>query len=276
MKKFIVALILITLLVLGYFYQKNATDTDTETQAFWNVANEESAENIDHGDWQELLEAYVVEAEWPGVNLFDYGEFEEDDLEVLESYLATMQAIDPRQYSGAEQQAYWINLYNALTVKLILDNYPLESITKLGSGLASFGPWDDPAAIVAGQTLSLNDIEHSILRPIWRDNRVHFAVNCASIGCPNLQTTAFTAANLNDLLEKGARDYMAHPRGMKFEGDSLILSKIFDWYGEDFGSNEQEVLSTLSTYAPRAVKDKLIDYQGRIKYEYDWSLNEVQ
>jgi len=274
MKKIIVFLVVITLLVLGYFYQQNAADV--ETQAFWNSADESNEETIDHSDWQDLLEAYVVEGDEPSINLFAYAEFEEDDRELLEDYLAEMQAVDPRQYSGAEQQAYWINVYNALTVKLILDNYPVESITKLGDTLASFGPWDDEMIIIAGQTLSLNDIEHSILRPIWRDSRVHFAVNCASIGCPDLQATAFTAANLNELLDKGATDYLAHPRGMLFDGDTLTLSKIFDWYGEDFGTNEQEVLRKLSAHAPQAVRNKLLNYQGSIKYEYDWSLNEVQ
>jgi len=272
-KYFFVVLVLITLVALGYFHKKNAADS--ELQAFWNSANESSDKTIDHSDWQEILETYIEEGDWPSINLFAYSDFEEDDMALLDSYLEDLQAIDPRQYAGNEQQAYWINLYNALTVKLILENYPVESITKLGDTLTSFGPWDDPAAVIAGKTLSLNDIEHRILRPIWQDSRVHFAVNCASIGCPNLQATAFTAANLNSLLDQGAVDYLAHPRGLRFENDTLVLSEIFDWYGEDFGSNNTEVLRKLSEHAPSALKEKLINHQGKIEYQYDWSLNEV-
>lgn len=271
MKKIIILIVLIGLIGAAYFYQKNQNHSDTE--AFWNSVNESNQNSIDHGDWQELLEAYVIEDE-TGINYFDYGEFEEDDNSLLQSYIASTSAIDPRQYNGNEQQAYWINLYNALTVKLILDNYPVESITKLGNNLTSFGPWDDTATSIAGQTLSLNDIEHRILRPVWGDARVHFAVNCASIGCPNLQATAYTGNNLNQMLDKGANEYLAHPRGMRFEGETLILSKIFDWYGEDFGANSKEVLSTLSVHAPATIKDKLINYDGKINYEYDWALNE--
>ena len=272
MKKIIIFLILVAFIGAAYFYQKNQKHNDTE--AFWRVANELNDTIIEHDDWQQLLEAYVIEDTDSGLNYLDYAEFEDDDKTLLENYISRMSDIDPRQYTGNEQQAYWINLYNALTVRLILDNYPVESITKLGKNLTSFGPWDDDATIVAGQTLSLNDIEHRILRPIWQDARVHFAVNCASIGCPNLQAIAFTASNLNQLLDKAATEYLAHPRGMRFEGETLILSEIFDWYGEDFGTTSKEVLSALSEYAPEATKDKLLNHDGPINYEYDWALNE--
>ena len=272
MKKIITLLILAAIIGSAYLYQKNKTQDGI--QAFWQSAIESNETTIDHSEWQEILDAYLVEDDQTGINYVAYAEFEDDDLQLLQDYIVSLSAIDPRQYSGNEQQAYWINLYNALTIKLILDNYPVESITKLGKNLTSFGPWDDSATRVAGQTLSLNDIEHNILRPIWRDARVHFAVNCASIGCPNLQSVAYSASNLNELLDKGAAEYLAHPRGMHFEGDTLVLSKIFDWYGEDFGTNEQEVLHTLSTYAPQTAKETLRTYAGPIEYEYDWSLNE--
>jgi len=272
MKKIITLLVIATVIGFAYFYQSNKTQS--EIQAFWQSANDSNEAIIDHSDWQEILDAYVVEDDQTGINYVAYAEFEDDDLQLLQDYIASLSAIDPRQYSGDEQQAYWINLYNALTIQLILDNYPVESITKLGKNLTSFGPWDDAATNVAGQTLSLNDIEHNILRPVWRDARVHFAVNCASIGCPNLQSIAYSSSNLDALLDKGAEEYLAHPRGMRFDGDTLVLSKIFDWYSEDFGTNENEVLNTLSTYAPQDVKEPLRTHAGPIEYEYDWGLNE--
>ena len=161
----------------------------------------------------------------------------------MNNYIEQLAGIDPRAYRRIEQKAYWINLYNALTVKLIVDHYPVGSITTLGKTLGAFGPWDDHLITLAGQTLSLNDIEHRILRPLWKDPRIHFAVNCASYGCPDLQDIAFTAENIETLLNKAATDYLSHPRGAHFDGDELVLSSIFDWYAEDFGANQQEVLN---------------------------------
>lgn len=100
----------------------------------------------------------------------------------LKRYIQQMASLDPRDYKKQEQFAYWVNLYNALTVQLVLDNYPTSSIKKLGKGFFSFGPWDDDIIRVAGKKLTLNDIEHRILRPIWRDKRIHYVVNCASLG----------------------------------------------------------------------------------------------
>ena len=183
-----------------------------------------------------------------------------------------MQAIDPRQYSKAEQMAYWINLYNALTVNLILEEYPVGSISEI-SASDSFGPWNDFIAEVSEQSLTLNDIEHRILRPIWKDDRIHFAVNCASIGCPNLQPHAFTAENTEALLSKGAQEFVSHSRGVRFKDKSLVLSSIFDWYGNDFGDTKKQQLEKLAEYAPSDTAEKLRNYQGAINYQYDWNLN---
>lgn len=242
--------------------------------AFWQGANEEARETIDHQLWQEILDAYVHQTE-DGVNLFAYGVVSNTDAEKLDRYLLAMQVLDPRDYPSEEQRAYWINLYNALTVDLILENYPVKSITKLGKGFFRFGPWDDSVATVADKELTLNDIEHRILRPIWPDPRIHFAVNCASIGCPNLQKTAFTADNLEDLMSMAAKDYLSHARGVDFQdGGKLRLSSIFDWYADDFGANEAEVLMALSRFASSDIGAKLQAYNGKISYGYDWGLNE--
>lgn len=246
----------------------------SELWEFWQPVAQTNKESIDHRDWQRLLQEYV-HTDATGINLFDYKSVSHLNSALLDSYLIEMQTLDPRTYSPAEQKAYWINLYNALTVKLILDNYPVESITKLGKGFFKFGPWDDPVAEIAGKTLTLNDIEHRILRPIWQDPRIHFAVNCASIGCPNLQATTFTAANTEALLDEAALDYLSHDRGVSFDASGkLQLSSIFDWYAEDFGNNQNEVLTKLSEYTPVELAGKLATYEGKIRYDYDWRLNE--
>ena len=245
-----------------------------EADQFWDVSAEGNTAVIDHSDWQYLLEEYVISDDPSGVNLVDYQNLLEDDKAVLDHYIDQLSSIDPRTYNRAEQHAYWINLYNALTVQLIIENYPAESITKLGASPLSFGPWDDNIITLAETELSLNDIEHGILRPLWNDYRVHFAVNCASIGCPNLQAMAFTADNSEALLDQAAGEYLAHPRGARFEDGTLILSSIFDWYGIDFGDDQGQVLETLSQHAPSAIANELAEYADDITYEYNWQLND--
>lgn len=245
----------------------------TNTQ-FWNQSNNRNPQSIDHKQWQMTLDHYLITNHPSGIYRFNYSAVTATDKNRLKNYLAELQEIDPRNYNRAEQMAYWINLYNALTVNLILDNYPVESIKELGSGFFSFGPWDDELAVVAGQSLSLNDIEHKILRPIWQDPRIHYAVNCASYGCPNLAATVFTSTNTNDLLNKNAHDYINHPRAVHVDNGKLTVSSIYHWYADDFGGNDKKVISHLQYYAEPKLKQQLDNYRGTINHQYDWRLNE--
>ncbi len=182
--------------------------TDTQN---WDRSDESNPSAIDHQPWQKILDNYLQSDHPSGVNRFRYSQVSADDKNTLKTYLAQLQAIDPRTYRRSEQMAYWINLYNALTIDLILENYPVKSIKKIGKGFFSFGPWDDDIAYIAGNKLTLNDIEHKILRPLWKGPRIHYAVNCASYGCPNLASMAFTANNIDSLLNQSAHDYVNHP-----------------------------------------------------------------
>lgn len=241
----------------------------------WRQTDETNQASIDHSAWQSILDRYLVTDDPSGVNLFRYSVVTDSDKKLLESYLKQAQNIDPRDYRRTEQMAYWINLYNALTIDLILDNYPVKTIKKLG-GLLSFGPWDDDVARITGQTLTLNDIEHKILRPIWKDPRIHYAVNCASYGCPDLSDQAFTSDNIEKLLDRGAHDYINHSRGVRSQESDLIVSSIYDWYIEDFGGNDQTLLDHLMEYAEPDLKRQLARFKGPIDYEYDWRLNELR
>lgn len=245
-----------------------------EAIKFWQASDEANIQSIDHSGWQMILQQYLSSNHASGINRFGYQAVDKSGLTQLDSYLHQLQNLDPRTYSKAQQQAYWINLYNALTVKVILDNYPVPSITKTGEGFFSFGPWDDKAAVVQGQELSLNDIEHGILRPIWQDNRIHYAVNCASLGCPNLAAEAFTADNMEALLEHSAASYVNHSRGVRFDDGELIVSSIFHWYKVDFGGTDQTLLNHLQKYAQPDLRAQLKNYQGAIAHDYDWSLNQ--
>ncbi len=243
----------------------------------WQASNENNQASIEHNVWQQLLDKYLVSNDASNVNFFAYSKVNKSDKKKLQHYLHKMQAQTPTQYNKAEQKAYWINLYNALTVQLILDNYPLESITKLGESLFSFGPWDDDIAVVNGETLSLNDIEHTILRPIFTDPRIHYAVNCASFSCPNLSAHAFTASNIEQQLDKGARAYVNHTRGVKIQGDVLWVSSIYHWYIGDFGGDQQSLIKHFKKYANKGLHKELTSFEkkgGSLEHDYDWSLNQ--
>ena len=264
---------LVVLLAMIFPLAVNAAPK-SELWAFWQ-AEGEIKEDIDHSAWQGLLDNFLDADHPSGIHRFDYQAVSTNDSakRALNDYLSTLQALDPREYSRATQMAYWVNLYNALTVHRVLADYPVSSITKLGGGFFSRGPWDEQLANVAGKSLSLNDIEHRILRPIWKDDRIHFAVNCASLGCPNLSAKAYTSDNLEALLDSGAKDYLAHERGAVFDENTLVLSKIFDWYQQDFGSSESQMLATIAKYAPKNKAARIQKHSGRIKYRYDWALN---
>jgi len=243
----------------------------------WQAYDPGSDRVVDHSAWERFMAKYLVTSHPSGINRVEYGEVSAVDKQTLKSYLDDLQQVPVSQLNRNEQKAYWINLYNAATLDIVLDHYPVSSITKvnLASGLFSRGPWEAKILKIEGQEVSLNDIEHRILRPIWKDPRVHYAVNCASIGCPNLQDRAYTSKNTEVLLEKGAREYINHPRGAAFEGKKLVLSSIYDWFQEDFGGSDQGVLRHLRRYAAPDLAGKLESFSGRIDYQYDWSLNEA-
>ncbi len=243
---------------------------------YWEANDPSSTTRVDHSKWGLFLDRYLVTGTPSGVNLVRYGEVTPADRRLLETYVGELQAVQVTRLSRAEQKAYWINFYNALTIKVILDHYPVDSITDIdiSPGLFSNGPWGAKLVQVEEKEISLDDIEHRILRPIWQDNRVHYAVNCASIGCPNLQGEPFTAENTERLLEKGAREYIRNPRGARFAGDRrMVLSSIYDWFQVDFGGSEKGVLRHLSRYAEPDFAERLDRFDGDIDYEYDWDLN---
>ena len=266
------AILAVTVAAAGYyFYSVNDTSADLDER--WASFSQTSQLEVDHSEWQLLLDDYLVSETDSGVNLFDYSGLLDDGREPLDDYVNSLVSVDPLNLNQQEQKAYWINLYNALTVQLILNNYPLASITTLGSNPLEFGPWNEDTASVNGITLSLNDIEHQIIRPLYDDYRIHFAVNCASIGCPNLATEAFNADTLDEQLDQAATEYLDHPRGIKMNGDALHLSSLFEWYADDFGEDQSAVLATLSRHTTVTDVDVLKNFKGTPVYAYDWSLN---
>lgn len=243
----------------------------------WTERNPADSRMLDHGAWDKFLKRYVS-PDADGVNRLAYAQVAQGDQQRLANYLQALAATPISSYNAREQLAYWINLYNALTVKVVLDHYPVESIRDIdiSPGLFSTGPWDKKLIAVEGEALTLNDIEHRILRPIWRDARIHYAVNCASLGCPNLPVAAFTGSNANALLEEAARNYVNHPRGARIEAGGLVVSSIYLWFQEDFGGSDQGVISHLQRYAGPGLKAELMDFDKIDDDQYDWALNDAR
>ncbi|MFW5826697.1 MAG: DUF547 domain-containing protein [Alkalispirochaeta sp.] len=265
--------ILIGLLVL--FTSGLAAAPQAELWPRWEAHNPDSTTEIDHSAWGAFIDEYLVSDHPSGVNRVRYGDVSAADHRRLQNYLDQLQSTEVSDLNRDEQLAYWINLYNAATVDLIVDNYPLDSIRDLGEGVFSQGPWDDAILKVEGEDLTLNDIEHRIIRPIWQDERIHYVVNCASIGCPNLYPQPLTADNYEEIFEASARDYANHDRGVRFSGNRLVLSSIYDWYVADFGDSMEGVVTHLSDYVDSSTARRLREHDGRVRYEYDWSLNEL-
>lgn len=248
-----------------------APDAELEHQ-IWTQHSTGSTLTVDHAAWDGFLTRYLREGA-DGINRVAYGDVADADVTAVEAYLDRLQAVDPTQLDRPEQLAYWINLYNAQTVQLILANRPVGSIRDLGEGLFAIGPWDEKLVTVKGRALSLNDIEHGIVRPVFDEPRIHYALNCAALSCPNLGAKAYRGATLEQALAKAERAYVNDPRGVRMVNGQLVLSSIYNWFREDFGASEADVIARLSRYAAGDAKAALAGRSKVDRYEYDWSLN---
>jgi len=240
----------------------------------WELNDPDSRKSIDHSSWNDLLSRNVRKRN-DGVNLFNYGGISAADSHNLAGYIANLSGISISQYNRDEQLAYWINLYNALTVQLILDHYPVDSIRdiKISPGLFVIGPWNASLVSIEDENLTLNDIEHRILRPIWRDPRIHYVLSCASIGCPNLRNRAYPSSAMDGLLDQAATAYVNDPRGVSIVNGKVSVSKIYDWFISDFGGSENSVLRHIKQFAKPQLAARLREI-GKLSGEhYDWSIN---
>ncbi len=232
---------------------------------------------VDHRPWGAFLQRRVTTVS-DGVNRVDYAAVSTEERQGLALYLETLQAVPVSALTRPQQRAYWINLYNAATVKVILDHYPVDSIRDIdiSPGWFADGPWGSKLLEIQGRQVSLDDIEHRILRPIWKDPRLHYALNCASIGCPNLLPRAFTPPDTKQLLEQGAHDYVNHPRGAQVKNGALTVSSIYQWFKSDFGGTDQGVIEHLRHYAEPGLMQQLKAIEEIDDHRYDWSLNDLE
>jgi uncharacterized protein DUF547 len=231
-------------------------------------------DRVDHSTWDRLLQKYVDQD-----GMVDYTAWKasKSDREALKEYLATLSAADADARTTKQGKlAYWINAYNALTVQGILDVYPTSSIRNHTAKLIGYNIWDDLLLPVGNQKYSLNQIEHKILRKLG-EPRIHFAIVCASIGCPRLLNEAYTPEHLESQLAKNTRDFFARRRNFQVDLASrkVRVSSILDWFGEDFAPTPRKALARLAKYVPdAATRELLASADFSVSYlDYNWSLN---
>ena len=245
-------------------------------QAEYSSAKQYSAADpMPVAEYAALLKRRISQGE-AGLNLFDYsGAHESGELETITAYTAYLANQNPDVMSQADQLAFWANLYNALTLKVVLENYPVSSIRKIKSGAFSQGPWKRDAVVVNGETLSLDNIEHGIMRKRYPNPAmVHYMVNCASIGCPNLVDKPWVGETLEADRVQAARDFINSPRGVDIGSRGLQVSSIYNWFKADFGGSKSKTLDHFREFAgPELLK--ALDEGAQINgFDYDWSLNE--
>ncbi len=234
-----------------------------------SAAGEAAVPSVDHSDFDALLARYVdpVGVRWEAWNNTD------EDRQALRSYIDRMAAVSPSALSDDARLAYWINLYNALTVDLVLGKYPVDSIKDLGGFFGS--PWKKDLVVVGGEKLTLNKIENDIIRPEFGEPRIHFALNCAAVSCPPLRAEAYVGERLDAQLEEQTHAFLGDAGRNGFdEKGKLRLSKILDWYRDDF-ENGGSLLEWVRPYVPElAGRDPAdpveIGFRG-----YEWDLNEA-
>ena len=275
-----VLLVLLVLLLPGAADRLAAQTDRPETQSRDIPLQQDPDMSVDHTPWNRLLSKYLIRCEpEEGPNRIDYGALSANpkDRTALKAYLEDLASVAVSKLKPDPQFAFWANLYNALTVDVVLSHYPARSIRtiNISPGFFSTGPWGAKLITVESEKLSLDDIEHEILRPRWRDPRVHYALNCASIGCPNLAPKAYSPTTLEADLDAAARAYINSPRGVAVTKSGLRLSKIYDWYAEDFGDGQKGLLAHLTKYAGKALAQELANHPRIVRYDYDWALNDA-
>lgn len=220
-----------------------------------NISTLFSQSTIEHSMLDKLLQKHVS-----STGSVDYKNFKKDE-KTLDQYLTLLSNNPPaKSWSKNERLAYWINVYNAFTIKKILKNYPLKSITDLNDGK----PWDEIWIKIGKKMYSLNNIEHDILRKEFKEPRIHFALNCSAKSCPIMLNKAYNPTELDKQLEKQTNNFINDGQVNQIDANNMKLSKIFEWYSADFG----DVRKFVNKYAKKPSNAKIAFK------DYDWHLNE--
>lgn len=245
-----------------------------------SVQNSYSQDSVSVKIYDNLLHKYIVNG------LVDYENLVKD--KNLEKYIDALSKFDPSTLTNKNDKlAFWINAYNAYTLKIIVDNYPISSINDLHSGgriiahILKTTVWDKDFVIIDNKKITLNYIEHDIIRPKFKDPRIHFALVCGAMSCPPLRNEAYIGDKLDEQLNDQGKTFFADQSQNSFDGKNHIvyLSKILDWYGDDFGDSDSQILLRIKTFLPKkiaeSVNDNIIKWKIDFK-SYDWNLNKIK
>lgn len=240
----------------------------------WEVTNPLSTAVISHKTWNDFLKCHVLTNE-EGINLLNYASFSKEDLNAIQQYIQEMAAIDITTYNRREQLAYWINVFNALTIQTVASFYPISDIKEinLSPGLFSKGPWEGTLIHIKNAPLSLDDINNRIIRPIWNDPRTHYALTDATLGAPNIANHAYDGAHIEEQLNEAATAYINSLRGVQVVEGKLFVSQLYDWYEEDFGGSKQLVIQHLIEFAKEPLLGQLKKVSTIDSYMYNWHVN---
>ena len=240
----------------------------------WPVADRLAMGDVSHRVWDELLRRYV-----DADGLVDYASWKQspEDVQRLDEYLAALSRVDEARGATMSQRlAFWINAYNAVTVRGILREYPTTSIQNHVARVWGYNIWRDLKLIVGDRRYSLGQMEHSMLRTL-NEPRIHFAIVCASRGCPRLLDEAYTVERLDEQLQQNTLAFFADPTKCRVERsrNELHLSPILRWYAADFGQSQSDVLQRIADWLPEDAQAVARSNGLRVVYlDYDWTLNE--
>lgn len=239
----------------------------------WPAGQYISMDDVDHAVYDQLLQTYVN-----GDGMVNYAAWcgSDTDRKSLQNYLVRLSQASPAvKASRAGQLAFWINAYNATTIEGILQVYPTSSIRNHTAKVAGYNLWKDLPLLVGGKPHSLDAMEHQILRKMG-EPRIHFAIVCASVGCPRLMNEAYTPDRIEEQLALNTRDFFSRSQNFQVDQSGVMhVSSILDWFGEDFGPTQQAQFTALQQYLPEDAQRMAVNPRTRLVFQdYDWSLNE--
>ena len=246
-------------------------------QSVFATEDRDSTITVDHEPWNLFLELYATKDRYDIVRV-KYGDVVAEQHEELAKYLDKLSMIDTATLNRSEQLAYWVNLYNASVVKLILDHYPIRSIMDIQTTFLGTSPFNMPVVKVRGRKYSLNYVKDHIIRPLWAlEPRVHYLLCDGAVSSPNLALEAYTAKDLDKTLVNAAAQYVNHFKGLTITKDRhVVASRLYEWYEDDFGRSPERAFHHIYVYSREKQRDRLEIYEEIDAYRYNWLLNDAK
>ncbi len=266
-----ITLLMLTI-VFGVCSSSAAAATEMKLIRFWDDSEPSSIIDVDHAPLQEILQKYIVADHPSGISRFNYALVSESDTAKLQQYLEYLQLLEPRQLNEAEAKAYWVNLYNAATLNMVIEAYASGRVNKVKARGLSARRWRRDIVTIAQQDMSLDDILHGVIRPLYKDPRMHYAVFFCTLGGPDMPVEVMNGENNETLLNQFEVAYLNQGRAVRLENGELVLSEMFKTYDTDFASDQYGLVSYLKQHVAPPLAD-VLDTVSDVRFEYDWTVN---